>query len=308
MKPLKVTHAGEYALEILQAGASGEVLASVSSAVYLSTAQDEILWLGSEHVPLHRRGMRLEGLSQAAVAGRPFRTEGGSLLLNDFRVEFNNAHTWQAPELAITEPIHPKTISERLLAFCCSYTPRHTDGFGALVGTIVGRIWPERFTGQPSQSNRIQAYAQPTVEAIIDHLLAADVPGTLDNGERIIGLGPGLTPSGDDYLGGLLFAIYHVSRACEIQERLPVDQVQTWLTRARGKTHPISYTLLADHASGYGAEELYRFVFALFSQAPIEEVVMHASRLELIGSTTGSDLVAGVITGLLFSFFEGESD
>jgi len=308
MKLLEITHLGEYAQRILQTGASGKVLASVSSAIYLSTAQDEILWLGSENVPLHRRGMRLKGASMAAVAGWPFRTERGALLLSDRRVEFSNAHTWQAPAFSFKKPVPPTLISERLLAFCGSYKPRHTEGFGALVNTIIRRAWPDRFALQTSQPNRMQTYARPTIEVLVDKLLAGDVHGALRAGERIIGLGPGLTPSGDDYLGGLLFAICHFSQACEIQESLPEDLIQTWLARAKGKTHPISYALLADHASGYGAEELYRFVFALFSQTSIEDTIEYASNLELIGSTTGSDLVAGVISGLLFSVYEGGSD
>ena len=36
----------------------------------------------------------------------------------------------------------------------------------------------------------------------------------------LIGLGPGLTPSGDDFVGGLLFAAWHLGRAYPSLERM----------------------------------------------------------------------------------------
>src|SRR5262249_60642951 len=61
---------------------------------------------------------------------------------------------------------------------------------------------------------------------------------------ELIGLGPGLTPSGDDFVGGVFFA----------RDRLgPLASRQRWRAageivceHARQATHPISAVLLAD--------------------------------------------------------------
>src|SRR5262245_14406568 len=68
------------------------------------------------------------------------------------------------------------------------------EGFGCLI------------TGH---SNALSAHAQPALEAL-DEWLAGNA---LDSrAEQLIGLGPGLTPSGDDYFGGVLVALHALRR------------------------------------------------------------------------------------------------
>ena len=64
-------------------------------------------------------------------------------------------------------------------------------------------------------------------------------------GRELVGLGPGLTPSGDDFLGGLLFAAHSLKTAypedfCWGQE--VITDLMDW---ARMQTHSISHAVLA---------------------------------------------------------------
>jgi hypothetical protein len=126
-------------------------------------------------------------------------------------------------------------------------------------------------------------------------------------GKALVGLGPGLTPSGDDFLGGLLFQLHHLSAVYpEVLrwERAPVDDLLTW---AGTQTNPISSALLRDHIEGHGSEPLHALVAQLLRGDEPEIMRMSVQRLLRIGSTSGWDLLAGVLMGMLWITPDGVS-
>ncbi len=77
----------------------------------------------------------------------------------------------------------------------------------------------------------------------------------LDWAKRLIGLGPGLTPSGDDVLGGLMVTLHAVRR--------PERARQVWgavAAQAKVDCNPISYALLGSAAEGLGSRSLHAVI------------------------------------------------
>ncbi|HHZ61190.1 MAG TPA: DUF2877 domain-containing protein [Dehalococcoidia bacterium] len=68
----------------------------------------------------------------------------------------------------------------------------------------------------------------------------------IEVGKPLIGLGPGLTPSGDDFLGGMLFALWHLNSAYPSQFRHDTDSIGNLLEYASSQTNQISYAILTD--------------------------------------------------------------
>jgi len=105
----------------------------------------------------------------------------------------------------------------------------------------------------------------------------------------LLGLGPGLTPSGDDYLGGALIGL----RLFGCAER--ADALWAWLApRASAGTSFISAAHLAAAAEGEAHEALYACIEGLAEDAPGE----WPARLEWlasIGHCSGWDGLAGVM-------------
>src|SRR4051812_19605227 len=62
--------------------------------------------------------------------------------------------------------------------------------------------------------NSLAGHAHPALAAIDDWLVGNALAPEAD---MLIGLGPGLTPSGDDYLGGVLVALHYFRRAQQAQ-------------------------------------------------------------------------------------------
>jgi len=71
--------------------------------------------------------------------------------------------------------------------------------------------------------------------------------------DALIGLGPGLTPSGDDFLGGILVTLHHLG----IPD-VAGDLAREVLARAEQRTNGISHAHLAAAANGEGLEPLIR--------------------------------------------------
>jgi hypothetical protein len=134
--------------------------------------------------------------------------------------------------------------------------------------------------------NALSVHAQPALEAI-DRWLAGHALG--NEAAQIIGLGPGLTPSGDDYLGGVLVALRWLGRGSQ------ADSLWRWLEpRLAARTSGISAAHLAAAASGQVHEALHE---VLENLAAWEVPDLHPSlaRLDAVGHTSGWDALAGVV-------------
>lgn len=112
--------------------------------------------------------------------------------------------------------------------------------------------------------------------------------GILDGAAGLIGLGPGLTPSGDDLIGGALCAL-RASGRCEIAVRLA-----DWaLPLARTGTNRISCAHLACAAAGECGEAVNDAIVAIFVGNPPD-----IERIDAIGHTSGWDALAGASLAL----------
>ena len=124
----------------------------------------------------------------------------------------------------------------------------------------------------------------------------------MSEASALIGLGAGLTPDGDDFLGGLLFCINALQRLYPGAIHLGRSE-QAWLIEsARQRTNGISFTLLRDLSNGHAVEPLHELIRAVLCDMPPEGMRQAAMRLSRIGHSTGWDLLTGTLTGLLVAF------
>lgn len=131
--------------------------------------------------------------------------------------------------------------------------------------------------------NVLSGHAQPALDAI-DRWL---VGNTLDeDAQALIGLGPGLTPSGDDYLGGVLIALHQFGRKPQARS------LWRWLQPRLSRTSDISAAHLQAAATGEGHEALHRCIEALCLLAADWDAILTA--LDSVGHCSGWDSLAGV--------------
>lgn len=124
-------------------------------------------------------------------------------------------------------------------------------------------------------------------------LLRADLDAARAGAAAMVGLGPGLTPSGDDFLVGL-FAILNIAQSpCHPMRAICGDVVAI----ARTSTNAISVAALANAARGRVRQSIEALVRELIDGTPAGLRVA-LDRVLAIGATSGSEIVAGLVSGL----------
>lgn len=203
---------------------------------------------------------------------------------------FAGARIWQPVLSAQTwERAVLRECLDALAAECRRRAP--TDGLAPAISWFL--------EGKPSgtgASGLDQALAEAAVPGIasLGAWLASVMDGEIAQApppraaETLIGLGPGLTPSGDDLLGGVLIAL----RSFGWPDA--ADTLGPWLLRwARVRTHTISYAHLRCAAEGEGAAALHSLMRTLISPgAPGLGACLDA--LATTGHSSGWDATAGV--------------
>ena len=121
--------------------------------------------------------------------------------------------------------------------------------------------------------------------------LEGDTGGFEKAAVRLLGAGVGLTPSGDDFVGAVLFgarlapggaAHWHACAAALCNE-------------ANARTHEISAALFADLAAGASFSPLHALVRAAAEGAPPPVLMAIARALTAIGHCSGWDMLTGLI-------------
>jgi hypothetical protein len=169
------------------------------------------------------------------------------------------------------------------------------DACAAISGRGAVEAPPEALAavvfGTPGASPALLRLAAPRIARFRSWLAQAFDRGPTNGApiDGVIGLGPGLTPSGDDFLAGAL----------AILDALTEHRVHAALGRAIGRapsdvTSPLSWCLLKAAAKGHIGERLWDAVAALVSGDASGAIAF----IQTIGHSSGWDTLAGMTTTL----------
>ncbi|WP_251026846.1 MULTISPECIES: DUF2877 domain-containing protein [unclassified Bacillus (in: firmicutes)] len=109
----------------------------------------------------------------------------------------------------------------------------------------------------------------------------------------LVGLGPGLTPSGDDFLVGL-FTIMNLRKSPFYLQQSFRDEV---VMRANSLTNEISYMTLKKASIGKVRESIIHLVHSILNGKE-DELYLPLNKVLNIGSSSGTDIATGLICGL----------
>ncbi|HSR32128.1 MAG TPA: DUF2877 domain-containing protein [Anaerolineae bacterium] len=290
-----VTQMGALAQQCLTPGGHGTILGVFSGVTYLHSASVDILWLGSEGTPMHRRCVRVEDSLPRLEAGAPFHVDECGLKIDaNLVLDTTTASLWQPCAINTGEVMRLDDLPGRVRALASIVDCAQASG--------LGRFIPEIALAAPESVNVTQDSVLLRAKSLV--LDAADA-FRKGQGERaalcvdaLVGFGAGLTPSGDDFLGGLLFGASALRTAYPKSRFLNVAvPAETY----RPRTHPISWALLDDHTKGYAIAPLHVIVNGILEGASIADMRPAVHRLVRVGHSTGWDMLAGLFAGLLMA-------
>ena len=300
----KVPIMGEAARGWLSQGQRGKVLAAVNQATYLLTEQGELVWLTTTHSPKHRRCIQWPAPLPRLAVDSTFTIQDQSINLESgTNLNFRTSHVWAPLLLPAGDVSEIGKLPKKLFEVCEPFLTKETPvGYGAFMWPVlqIARN-PDSSAGfQPE--NILTKTAWPVVERIARACLSHDLRVVLQQAGALIGLGEGLTPSGDDFLGGLFFARYLLHCSYPHLLYLELSNLLEWVDTNQPQTNLISFVLLKDNAAGHALDPLNRFGIALLTRQPVECASSAASDLIKVGHSTGWSLLAGFMVGMLLAF------
>jgi hypothetical protein len=279
---------------------AGRVIAVFPDIAYLAGRDQEMLWLVWEGTPRHWRGIRVFLPRHFLRAGQNFSLQRQTLKLEEApEIDLGPTVEWQPQRLKPAQIAPPGEVRDLVRQWLAAISPAiRADGPGRVIREISAVVG----SGEPVPSSR-GSWEDEMLAPVMDlgqHCLKGGLSEIGTRGRDLVGLGPGLTPCGDDFLGGLLFAIHELQKFCPGDLYPEARSVSDLLQWADGRTHPISAVLLRDLACGQGPEPLHDlFRLLLTGEGCGGRAPAAFHRLVRIGHTTGWFILAGVLTGLL---------
>ena len=227
------------------AGGEGEVVAVFRRSFYLRCPGERYACVGDASLGRGPLNALVTGVTMPAIGAR-------------VSISLDQAKDWQPPP---HQPGQPNL--EALREAARNRIP--PEGLGSLV---IGA------------HNALSGHATPALEAL-ERWLVGNALG--NEAEQLIGLGPGLTPSGDDYLGGMLVALRLTGRGVQ------ADGLWRWLQpRLERRTSAISAAHLSAAASGEAHEALH----------DILNGDLDLEKIDAVGHCSGWDGLAGAVAVL----------
>jgi Protein of unknown function (DUF2877) len=254
----------------LCAGGEARVLAALTASTYIDVA-GEVLWIGETAAASHARAVHVAVTLDGVAAGDVLRVPAAGAL-----------EPWRpgpGPTSSSAAAALRRGATRLVVRMGPLGPPR---GFGAwLLGA------PLQF---PLQTAGARADA-------LAHACAADDPArAIEAARALIGLGPGLTPAGDDLTGGAFFARALLAHAGVVDAAAWRQAAAEVRAAAARLTHPIGVALLGDLLLGEGWAPLHELAETLVHNDD-SAALQAAARLTRLGHSSGWDLLAGFIIG-----------
>jgi hypothetical protein len=292
---LRVTLVGSAARRALAGRFAWRVLAVFRRSFYCRGARGALILVGPETLgagPLHvlwagsgEAGAELPGLEIGTRVG----VDGASAdAAAPLVLGLRGAREWRPPA---PPPWERSRLRRSLTWLEDAATGAPAEGMGRLIVPLAtGAALPEPGPGGSSLARRawpgvvgLSAWAR---DALAQGQRAEAPPPAVDG---LVGLGPGLTPSGDDVLAGALLALHGLSRGDL------AGVLARWLRpRLEGRTGPVSLAHLQCAARGEGAAVLHDALAALSSGDP-RSLAVALSTVDTLGHTSGWDGLTGMV-------------
>ena len=295
-----MTQLGALARACLMPGQRGKVLAAFSNAAYLLTEAGELFWIGTDDTPMHQRCAQVSAQLIGLSAGAPFHAEAQHLAIDPgFIFDVGQAASWSAPRLNPAQVVEIAGLPAHVAVFFSRLDFSQAQGFGAFIPHLLSLTRNESISPAADFTDPVLRFARPLVLDMAQACLDRQPVRISKNADALIGLGAGLTPSGDDFLGGLLFAVRILQAAYPSSNFGPYGfRVENYQAR----THVISFTLLKDLADGQAIAPLHHIIKRLLTGEPLDSIDPFIAQLTQIGHSTGWDMLTGLLTGLLITF------
>lgn len=203
-------------------------------------------------------------------------------IANKLCIRIEHAKKWHSrvPDFPDDEQI----LSDNLIVMK-EYIELHGTGGGMKRPTRPLTAYEEEVSGMLNERS----------SRLLTELSGGLLSNALPHAIGLIGLGSGLTPSGDDFLVGL-FTVMNMRNSPSNKYKSFFREI---LSKAQGLTNEISYMALKKASTGQVRESIIALIHALIN-GNRQQLVASLEAVLNIGSSSGTDIALGIIGGLQY--------
>jgi Protein of unknown function (DUF2877) len=289
-REIRAAEIGPIAAAILETGGEAEVIALFERSFYVMAPQG-LICVGLDTLGSGPLNVLISGSTALWVGfirvGTKAQLDAATLVFESaLSVSIVDAPVWQPPP--ITMFWTPETLKRGLQSVQVAVRGRlPSDGISALV------VAPDAPQARTPTARAAKVQIEALRAALPVAIKSGQWPaGVLSSATLLLGLGPGLTPSGDDCLGGLMLALTarkHIGLRDAMWDALGPELDDL--------TVPISAMHLSAAADGLCAAPLHEILNAILSGNEID-IASALSAVSALGATSGFDALAGLVLGL----------
>lgn len=290
-RTFQVSSLGETAKGILDSAGEGSVIAVFSRSFYVRLRDDIVcfgppgLGLGPLNV-LCALPADLDWVELGVENGGPVMCGGTDIRIGRSHFFRLGATAWRGQ---FPEPFPSAQTARGLQRLAASARRRQPGALGAVIAELCETSFPALQSQSPIDP--LLSAAAPSIAALRRCVAAAlaGVSAPVPDVAPLAGLGPGLTPSGDDFLAGIMVGL-HYSGHPEIAARLAA-QVLPAVTQG---SNVISAAHVKCAAQGQASKTLFDALGSL-AGADSEQLETRLDAVHAIGHTSGWDMLAGAV-------------
>jgi len=171
-------------------------------------------------------------------------------------------------------------------------------GNKAGLGELLTLAAPGAATLEVEGLNMFASAALPRILRLEEAFLSGEKTMMAAAVGELVGLGPGLTPSSDDLLAGLVLMCALYARNFGRARRAILVVTRAVAEQPPGRTTILSEEFLRQAASGRGNERVMGLCTSMLTGGR-ESVERETERVLAIGETSGTDTVLGVVLGTM---------
>lgn len=244
-------------------------------------------------------GFKSIGIEQGmeVVCGKKDILIGGKFAIADI----HGVAKWQPPRIPDSGSVRPLEIIKLNLRVLRDviYTCPSREGLVPLLENVelVGSI--DLFLKPRNDS--FAERARPGIERVMWGIFSLDRAAVTENARTIIGLGPGLTPSCDDFLCGLLVSLKTGAAVLSISDDAGFfDEIATSIyEEARQRTTVFGSSMLREAREGVCPLAVVSLIHCLLTEDMAQTAEVSKTLIRM-GETSGADIAIGVFYGIRF--------
>ena len=265
-----------------RSGVTGHVLAVFDRSAHLKF-DDTIITLGTLEIPNHPFTIRTSHFPAKIREELRFNLTPDEIVIPDLYREDLSAMEIFEPRMSVD------SMAETASMFSCLQEARR------LMATASFKDGFHSFVIMSPLHGIITQALLPVLDTVMETIRREDWPAMAASAVDLAGVGEGLTPSGDDFLVGLVAALrFHRASGGPGPE---LDLLTALVSKAGGRTSDFSAQNLLSAAEGLVSEDVSDWLVS-FHLGDLHAVKDATNRLLNLGHSSGVDTFAGMSMGL----------